>query len=39
VFAASRERHLAVLYVTHDEQLARQAQHPLRLADRRVVPV
>jgi putative ABC transport system ATP-binding protein len=39
VFAASRERDLAVLYVTHDEQLARQAQHPLRLADRRVVPV
>ena len=39
VFAASRERDLAVLYVTHDEQLARRAQHPLRLADRRVVPV
>jgi putative ABC transport system ATP-binding protein len=39
VFAASRERHLAVLYVTHDEQLARKAQHPLRRADRRVVPV
>jgi len=39
VFAASRERDLAVLYVTHDEQLARQAQHPLRLADRRIVPV
>jgi putative ABC transport system ATP-binding protein len=38
VFAASRERDLAVLYVTHDEQLARKAQHPLRLADRRVVP-
>jgi putative ABC transport system ATP-binding protein len=38
VFAASRERDVAVLYVTHDEQLARQAQHPLRLADRRVVP-
>ena len=38
VFAASRERDLAVLYVTHDEQLARQAQHPLRLTDRRVVP-
>jgi putative ABC transport system ATP-binding protein len=37
VFAASRERDLAVLYVTHDEQLARQAQHSLRLADRRVV--
>jgi putative ABC transport system ATP-binding protein len=39
VFAASRERGLAVLYVTHDEQLARQAQHALRLSDRRVVPV
>jgi putative ABC transport system ATP-binding protein len=38
VFAASRERDLAVLYVTHDERLARRAQHPLRLADRRVVP-
>jgi putative ABC transport system ATP-binding protein len=38
VFATSRERNLAVLYVTHDEQLARQAQHPLRLADRRVAP-
>lgn len=37
VFAASRERDLAVLYVTHDEQLARQAQHSLRLADRRIV--
>jgi putative ABC transport system ATP-binding protein len=37
VFAASRERDLAVLYVTHDEQLARQAQHPLRLADHRIV--
>jgi putative ABC transport system ATP-binding protein len=38
IFAASRERDLAVLYVTHDERLARQAQHPLRLADRRIVP-
>jgi putative ABC transport system ATP-binding protein len=38
VFAASRERDLAVLYVTHDEQLARQAQRALRLADRRIVP-
>jgi putative ABC transport system ATP-binding protein len=37
IFAASRERDLAVLYVTHDEQLARRAQHALRLADRRVV--
>ena len=39
VFAASRERDLAVLYVTHDEQLAREAQHSLRLADRRIVPM
>jgi putative ABC transport system ATP-binding protein len=38
VFAASRERGLAVLYVTHDEQLAGQAQHALRLRDRRIVP-
>jgi putative ABC transport system ATP-binding protein len=37
IFAASRERKLTVLYVTHDEQLARRAQHSLRLADRRVV--
>jgi putative ABC transport system ATP-binding protein len=38
IFAASRERDLTVLYVTHDEQLARRAQHSLRLADRRIVP-
>jgi putative ABC transport system ATP-binding protein len=38
IFAASRERKLTVLYVTHDEQLARRAQHSLRLADRRIVP-
>ena len=38
VFSAARERDLAVLYVTHDERLARQAKHPMRLADRRVVP-
>jgi putative ABC transport system ATP-binding protein len=38
IFAASRERDLTVLYVTHDERLARQAQRALRLADRRVVP-
>jgi putative ABC transport system ATP-binding protein len=38
VFAASRDRGLAVLYVTHDEQLACQAEHTLRLGDRRVVP-
>jgi predicted ABC-type transport system involved in lysophospholipase L1 biosynthesis ATPase subunit len=37
IFNASRERNLTVLYVTHDEQLARQAHHSLRLADRRVV--
>jgi putative ABC transport system ATP-binding protein len=37
IFAASREHDLAVLYVTHDEQLARKAQRALRLADRRVV--
>lgn len=38
VFATSRDRGLAVLYVTHDEQLARQAQHALRLGDRHIVP-
>ncbi len=38
VFSAARERDLAVLYVTHDQQLASQARHSLRLADRRVVP-
>jgi putative ABC transport system ATP-binding protein len=38
IFAASRDRDLAVLYVTHDEQLAREAQHALRLGDRRIVP-
>ena len=38
IFASSRERDLTVLYVTHDQQLARQAQHSLRLADRRIVP-
>ena len=38
VFAASRDRGLAVLYVTHDEQLARQAQYTLRLGDRHIVP-
>jgi putative ABC transport system ATP-binding protein len=37
IFTASRERGLTVLYVTHDEQLARAAQHGLRLQDRRVV--
>ena len=37
IFTASRERNLTVLYVTHDEQLARQAHHSLRLADHKVV--
>jgi putative ABC transport system ATP-binding protein len=37
IFTASRERGLTVLYVTHDEELAREAQHSLRLRDRRVV--
>lgn len=38
IFEASRERNLTVLYVTHDEQLARQAHRSLRLSDRKVVP-
>ena len=38
IFAASRERDLTVLYVTHDQQLAREARHSLRLTDRRIVP-
>ena len=38
IFNASRERNLTVLYVTHDEQLARQAHRVLRLADHKVVP-
>jgi putative ABC transport system ATP-binding protein len=37
IFKASRERNLTVLYVTHDEQLARQADHSLRLGNRKVV--
>ena len=37
IFEASRERNLTVLYVTHDEQLARQAHRSLRLTDRRVI--
>jgi putative ABC transport system ATP-binding protein len=37
IFTASRERGLTVLYVTHDEELARAAQHGIRLQDRRVV--
>jgi predicted ABC-type transport system involved in lysophospholipase L1 biosynthesis ATPase subunit len=36
IFTASRDRNLTVLYVTHDEQLARQADRALRLTDRRV---
>jgi putative ABC transport system ATP-binding protein len=39
IFAAARDRGLAVLYVTHDQQLAREADHVLRLQDRRIVPV
>jgi len=37
IFTASRERNRTVLYVTHDEQLARQAHRSLRLTDRKVV--
>jgi putative ABC transport system ATP-binding protein len=37
IFGASRERGLTVLYVTHDEQLARGAAQRLRLRDRRIV--
>ena len=37
IFTASRDRGLTVLYVTHDEQLARAAQRALRLHDRRIV--
>ena len=37
IFTASRERSLTVLYVTHDEQLARQADRSLRLTDHKVV--
>jgi putative ABC transport system ATP-binding protein len=37
IFTASRDRGLTVLYVTHDEQLARAAQRTLRLHDRRIV--
>lgn len=37
IFTASRERGLTVLYVTHDEHLAQDAQHGLRLHDRRIV--
>jgi putative ABC transport system ATP-binding protein len=38
IFAASREHDLAVLFVTHDERLARRAQRRLRIVDRQVVP-
>ncbi len=37
IFTTSRERDLTVIYVTHDDQLARQAQRSLRLLDRGVV--
>jgi predicted ABC-type transport system involved in lysophospholipase L1 biosynthesis ATPase subunit len=37
IFTASRERNLTVLYVTHDEQLAHQADRSLRLIDHKVV--
>ena len=39
IFTASRERNLTVLYVTHDEQLAREAHRSVRLTDRRDVAV
>jgi putative ABC transport system ATP-binding protein len=38
IFAASRDRRLTVLYVTHDEQLADRAHRTLRLIDHKVVP-
>jgi putative ABC transport system ATP-binding protein len=38
IFTASRERNVTVLYVTHEEQLARQAHRALRLTDHKVVP-
>jgi putative ABC transport system ATP-binding protein len=38
IFKASRERNLTVFYVTHDEQLARQADRLLRLTDHQVIP-
>ncbi len=38
IFKISRERSLTVFYVTHDEQLARQAHRSLRLTDHKVVP-
>ena len=38
IFTASRDRNLTVLYVTHDEQLARKAHSSLRLGNRKVVP-
>ena len=37
IFRVSAERKVTVLYVTHDEGLARQAQVALRLVDHRVV--
>ncbi len=38
IFAASRERGLTVLFVTHSSELAARAQRHLRLADGRVGP-
>ena len=37
IFQASRDRSLTVLYVTHDEQLARRAHRSFRLSNHRVV--
>jgi len=37
IFQASRDRNLTVLYVTHDEQLARRAHRSFRLSNHRVV--
>jgi putative ABC transport system ATP-binding protein len=37
IFNASRDRSLTVLYVTHDEQLARRAHRSFRLSNHRVV--
>jgi putative ABC transport system ATP-binding protein len=37
IFKASRDRSLTVLYVTHDEQLARRAHRSFRLSNHRVV--
>jgi len=37
IFQASQDRNLTVLYVTHDEQLARRAHRSFRLSNHRVV--